>query len=79
MGIGNSVLLILRILFLTIKASVHLWQGDEDKLIDVKLQRFIAKKLPWIQYHELSGAGHFFPYDVGISKVIIMTLLFGEK
>ena len=61
------------------KGSVHLWQGDEDKLIDVKLQRFIAKKLPWIQYHELSGAGHFFPYDVGISKVIIMTLLFGEK
>ncbi|GMY23436.1 4,5:9,10-diseco-3-hydroxy-5,9,17-trioxoandrosta-1(10),2-diene-4-oate hydrolase-like [Fagus crenata] len=61
------------------EGSVHLWQGDEDKLVDVKLQRFIAKKLPWIQYHELSGAGHFFPYAVGMSKVIINTLLFGEK
>ncbi len=71
--------MILRILFLTIKASVHLWQGDEDKLIDVKLQRFIAKKLPWIQYHELSGAGQFFLFAVGMSEVITKTLLLGEK
>ena len=61
------------------EVSVHLWQGDEDKLVDVELQRFIAKKLPWIQYRELPGAGHFFPYSVGMSQVIIKTLLFGEK
>ncbi|KAK7858445.1 hypothetical protein CFP56_012340 [Quercus suber] len=42
------------------EVSIHLWQGDEDKLVDVESQRFIAKKLPWIQYHELLGAGHFF-------------------
>uniref|UniRef100_A0A7N2LF93 AB hydrolase-1 domain-containing protein n=1 Tax=Quercus lobata TaxID=97700 RepID=A0A7N2LF93_QUELO len=61
------------------EVSVHLWQGDEDKLVDVELQRFIAKKLPWIQYHELPGAGHFFPYAVGMTQVIIKTILFGTK
>ena len=42
------------------EVSVHLWQCDEDKLVDVELQRFIAKNLPWIQYHELPSARHFF-------------------
>lgn len=39
------------------EGTVHLWQGDEDKLVPVELQRYIAQKLPWIHYHELSGAG----------------------
>ena len=59
--------------------SIHMWQGDEDKLVDVKLQCFIARKLAWIQYHEVPGAGHFFPYAVGMSEVIIKTLLFGGE
>ncbi|KAH9317153.1 hypothetical protein KI387_018922, partial [Taxus chinensis] len=40
------------------EGSVHLWQGDEDALVPVLLQRYIAEKLPWIHYHELPEAGH---------------------
>lgn len=59
------------------EGSVQLWQGDEDALVPVILQRYIAKKLPWIQYHELPGAGHLFP--VAMSEAIIKSLLFGQK
>ncbi|KZV51603.1 hypothetical protein F511_35106 [Dorcoceras hygrometricum] len=57
------------------EVSVHLWQGDEDKLAPVKLQRYISNQLPWIQYHELTGAGHMFPYADGMSDSIMQTLL----
>ncbi|KAL4560389.1 hypothetical protein LXL04_032539 [Taraxacum kok-saghyz] len=57
---------------------VHMWQGDEDILVPVILQRYIAKQLPWIKYHELKGAGHMFPYADGISDAILKALLLGE-
>ncbi|KAL2660667.1 hypothetical protein AAZV13_03G155400 [Glycine max] len=47
------------------EGSVHIWQGDEDLIVPVKVQRYIAQKLPWIQYHELQGAGHLFPHVDG--------------
>ncbi|XP_022888586.1 uncharacterized protein LOC111404087 [Olea europaea var. sylvestris] len=59
------------------EGSVHLWQGDDDKLVLVTPQRYIAQKLPWIQYHELPGAGHMFPYADGMADLIIKTLLAG--
>lgn len=55
--------------------TVHLWQGDEDILVPVTLQRYIAQKLPWVHYHELTGAGHMFPYARGISEAIIKAQL----
>lgn len=58
---------------------VHLWQGDEDGLVPVALQRYIAGKLPWIRYHELAGAGHIFPFDEHLCEVIFKTLLLGEN
>lgn len=61
------------------EGSVHLWQGDEDKLVPVKLQRYISNQLPWLQYHELSGAGHMFPYADGMSDSIMQTLLGTRK
>lgn len=61
------------------EGSVHLWQGDEDLLVPVMLQRYIAKQLPWIHYHELAGAGHEFPYADGKCDAIIKALLIGEK
>ncbi|KAJ7970572.1 Alpha/beta-Hydrolases superfamily protein [Quillaja saponaria] len=61
------------------EGSVHLWQGDDDRLVPVLVQRYIAEKLPWIQYHELPGAGHLFPVADGMSDAIVKTLLFGEK
>ncbi|XP_042475548.1 uncharacterized protein LOC122057498 [Macadamia integrifolia] len=59
--------------------SVHLWQGDEDRLVPVALQRYIAGKLPWIHYHELMGSGHMFPCIDGMNEAIIKALLLGEK
>lgn len=60
------------------EGSVHLWQGDEDKFTPVTLQRYIAQKLPWIQYHELAGAGHLFPIANGMGNAIMKALLIGE-
>lgn len=61
------------------EGSVHIWMGDEDMLVPVTLQRYIAQQLPWINYHELKGAGHMFPYADGNSDAILKALLLGEK
>ncbi|MCD7461401.1 hypothetical protein HAX54_046046 [Datura stramonium] len=58
---------------------VHLWQGDEDCLVPVTLQRYIMKKLPWIKYHELQHSGHIFPYDDDLKHVIWKNFFNGEK
>ncbi|KAH9614079.1 hypothetical protein KSS87_003166 [Heliosperma pusillum] len=57
------------------EGSIHLWQGDEDVLVPVTLQRYIAEKLPWIHYHEIPGSGHMFPYAKGMSETIIKAQL----
>ncbi|XP_007027719.2 PREDICTED: uncharacterized protein LOC18598224 [Theobroma cacao] len=61
------------------EGSVHLWHGDEDRLVPVTLQRYIVQQLPWIHYHELPGAGHMFPHADGMSNNIVKALLVGEK
>nr|DAD28816.1 TPA_asm: hypothetical protein HUJ06_030284 [Nelumbo nucifera] len=66
-------------LFSNGEGSVHLWHGDEDGLVPVSLQRYIAAKLPWIHYHELKGSGHMFPYIDGMPETIVKALLLGEK
>ncbi|KAH7554064.1 hypothetical protein ACOSP7_028956 [Xanthoceras sorbifolium] len=60
------------------EGSVHLWQGDEDRLVPVTLQRYIAQRLPWIHYHELPGAGHMFPVKDGLCDTVVKTLLIGD-
>ncbi|KAG8376701.1 hypothetical protein BUALT_Bualt09G0091300 [Buddleja alternifolia] len=57
------------------EVSVHLWQGDEDMLVPVALQRYIANQLPWIKYHEVSGVGHMFPFADGMADSIIQALV----
>ncbi|KAL2899703.1 putative 2-succinyl-6-hydroxy-2 4-cyclohexadiene-1-carboxylate synthase, partial [Bienertia sinuspersici] len=61
------------------EGSIHLWQGDEDILVPVTLQRYIVEKLPWIHYHEVKGAGHMFPYAKGMSDTIMKTQLSVEN
>ncbi|MFS7908932.1 putative alpha/beta hydrolase-1 [Helianthus anomalus] len=61
------------------EGSVHIWQGDEDIIVDVTLQRYIAQQHPWINYHELTGAGHMFPYADGNSDAILKALLLGQS
>ncbi|PKI35129.1 uncharacterized protein LOC116196734 [Punica granatum] len=59
--------------------SVHLWQGDDDKVMPVSLQRLIAQKLPWIHYHEIPSAGHLFPIAEGKSEAVVRSLVEGQK
>ncbi|KAK2973935.1 hypothetical protein RJ640_001403, partial [Escallonia rubra] len=58
---------------------VHLWHGDEDGLVPVTLQRYIARKLPWIKYTEIPGGGHLFAHADGMGKAILEALLVGKQ
>ncbi|XP_015898803.3 uncharacterized protein LOC107432222 isoform X1 [Ziziphus jujuba] len=61
------------------EGSVHLWHGDEDRLVPVTLQRYIAQQLPWIHYHELPGAGHLFPFFKAFADTVIKELLIKKE
>ncbi|XP_020585609.1 uncharacterized protein LOC110028199 [Phalaenopsis equestris] len=54
---------------------VHLWQGDEDGVVPVSLQRYLCQRLPWIQYHELPMTGHYLLIDPGFGDLVLRTLL----
>ncbi|XP_021901378.1 uncharacterized protein LOC110817236 isoform X2 [Carica papaya] len=61
------------------ESCVQIWQGYEDKVVPCQLQRYISKKLPWIQYHEVPDGGHLIVHYSGICEAILRALLFGEK
>ncbi|XP_002973599.2 uncharacterized protein LOC9642816 [Selaginella moellendorffii] len=54
---------------------VHVFQGDEDNLVPVSIQRHVAEKLPWINYHELPGVGHLLDFVPGLNDKVLTTLL----
>ncbi|GAV66627.1 Abhydrolase_6 domain-containing protein [Cephalotus follicularis] len=60
------------------EASVYLWEGHLDKLVPFELQRYVAKKLPWIKYHEVPDGGHLMIHDKGYCEAIFRQLLLGE-
>ncbi|GLJ11764.1 hypothetical protein SUGI_0176380 [Cryptomeria japonica] len=55
---------------------VHVWQGDEDALVPVTLQRYICSRLPSIHYHELHEVGHLY-YLIPHYADAILTALCG--
>lgn len=61
------------------EVSVHLWEGYADKLVPFELQRYVAKKLPWIQYHEVSDGGHLLIHENVLCEAIFREVLLGEK
>ncbi|KAK4790696.1 hypothetical protein SAY86_018000 [Trapa natans] len=61
------------------EGSVHIWQGQEDKVVPVELQRCISLKLPWIRYHEVPKGGHLIVHYSGMCDVIVKALLVGEE
>lgn len=60
------------------ESPVHIWQGYEDKVVPFQLQRYVSKKLPWIQYHEVPDGGHLLVYDSDVCEAILRSLLLGE-
>ncbi|GAB4824708.1 hypothetical protein Ancab_007573 [Ancistrocladus abbreviatus] len=61
------------------EGHVDLWIGLEDGIVSIELQRHIAKRLPWIRCHEIPGAGHLIIHDSSICKMILKSLVLGEK
>ncbi|KAH9619058.1 hypothetical protein KSS87_013261 [Heliosperma pusillum] len=59
--------------------SVHLWIGRKDGIVAVELQRHIAKRLPWIQCHEVPYGGHLFIHDPKTCEMIFKSLFYGEN
>lgn len=42
---------------------LHIWQGDQDWLVPISLQRLIKKRIPdLVHLHELLGGGHLSPF-----------------
>lgn len=60
------------------ESQLHIWQGCEDKVVPVELQRFVSKRLPWIKYHEVGDGGHLLVYDSDVCEAILRSLLLGE-
>lgn len=61
------------------EGSVHLWQGHKDSLVPFEMQRYLAQKLPWIQYHELPDSGHLIIHHNKLCEAIFRSLLLGEE
>lgn len=57
---------------------VYLWQGREDKLVPYELQRYLANKLPWINYFEVADGGHLMIHEPGLCEAIFRQLLLGQ-
>ncbi|MCD9560016.1 hypothetical protein HAX54_018441 [Datura stramonium] len=60
------------------RSLVHIWHGCEDRFINLKLQRYVSERLPWIQYHEVRDGGHLLIYDTNVCEAILKSLLLGE-
>ncbi|KAF7062492.1 hypothetical protein CFC21_069084 [Triticum aestivum] len=58
---------------------VHIWQGDEDGLVPVVLQRHIVSRLSWVNYHELPATGHFLSPVPGLGDTVLQTLFGNAK
>ncbi|KAF5176433.1 Alpha/beta-Hydrolases superfamily protein [Thalictrum thalictroides] len=60
------------------ESSVHIWQGYEDQMVPVELQRYVSQKLSWIQYREVPNAGHLLVHEPVFVDAILRELLLGE-
>ncbi|KAF3631352.1 putative diphosphomevalonate decarboxylase-like, partial [Capsicum annuum] len=58
---------------------VHLWHGDQDWIVPVILQCYIAERIPWINYHEMPNVGHLIMRDPPMTEVVWKTFLAGKK
>lgn len=58
---------------------VHIWQGTDDYLVPFHIQHYIAKRLPWVHYHELDGYGHALHYIPGLVDQVLRELLADDE
>ena len=43
----------------TIERPVHIWQGTDDHLVPLPINKRVADEMPGAVWHEVEGAGHF--------------------
>ncbi|MQL76084.1 hypothetical protein Taro_008468 [Colocasia esculenta] len=60
-------------------AAVHVWQGGDDRILDPEVQRYVARKLPWVRYHECSDCGHLFVHMEVWSNAMLRALVLGPE
>lgn len=59
--VGDSELLYRRWAFdvATIERRVHMWQGTDDHLVPLSINKGVADRMPGAVWHTVDGAGHF--------------------
>ncbi|MCO5565065.1 hypothetical protein L7F22_018736 [Adiantum nelumboides] len=57
---------------------VQVWHGVEDYLVPLMLQKYVHRRLPWVQLNEIPGAGHMLPLVEGLPDQVVKVLLLGE-
>eukprot|EP00250_Pteridium_aquilinum_P012925 c21031_g1_i3 orf=202-552(+) len=61
------------------KRKIHIWQGEEDRLVPISLQRWIQKQLPGtVKLHELNGEGHISLFVSTNLDRLTLRALFGD-
>ncbi|MQM23274.1 hypothetical protein Taro_056337 [Colocasia esculenta] len=60
-------------------SAVHVWQGGEDRVLDPEVQRYVARKLPWVRYHECPDCGHLLVHKEVWSNAILRELVLGPE
>ncbi|KAL3700557.1 hypothetical protein R1sor_018579 [Riccia sorocarpa] len=65
--------------FVNSSVRVDIWQGDIDYLVPVILQRYVARSLPWVHYHEVPGEGHALLGVPGLADKMVKTMLLGHE
>lgn len=63
-----------------LKGTIHIWQGDLDNLVPLKMQQYAKQQLPdLVQLHELKGEGHLSWYCFNnAAHVETLSMLFAE-
>lgn len=62
------------------KRKIHIWQGDEDRLVPVSMQQWIQKQLPGtVKLQELHGEGHISLFVSTNLDRLTLQALFGNK
>lgn len=59
--------------------SVHLWVGHADKLMPFEPQLYVARKLPWIRYHEVSDGGHLLIHEKALCEARFSEVLLVQE
>ncbi|RZC82144.1 hypothetical protein C5167_044934 [Papaver somniferum] len=54
---------------------VQIRQGCEDRIISCQIQCYVAERLPWIKYYELSDGGHLLPHNTTVVDAVLRSLL----